>query len=52
VSSVEARQRAAHTYLRRGIAVIPVPDGEKNPGYDAWQDLGLTLFIPLGPVGS
>jgi hypothetical protein len=25
------------------MAVIPVPAGEKNPGYDGWQDLRLTL---------
>ncbi|HVF02520.1 MAG TPA: bifunctional DNA primase/polymerase [Rubrobacteraceae bacterium] len=27
--------------MSRGIAVIPVPAGEKNPGYDGWQNLRL-----------
>jgi P4 family phage/plasmid primase-like protien len=30
-------RRAAEGYLRRGLGVIPVPRGEKNPGRDEWQ---------------
>src|SRR5829696_4701609 len=30
-------QRAAERYLERGIAVIPIPAGEKNPNRRNWQ---------------
>jgi hypothetical protein len=33
-----ARRQAAVSYLERGIAVIPVPAGEKNPNRPGWQD--------------
>jgi len=42
VSSTEARWQAAARYISRGVAVIPVPDGEKDPGLPGWQDLRLT----------
>ena len=32
------RRKAAVSYLDRGIAVIPVPAGEKNPNRPGWQD--------------
>ena len=34
-------QQTAVTYLCRGIAIVPVPAGNKNPGYRGWQDLRL-----------
>lgn len=37
-----ARRRAAVSYLERGIAVIPVPAGEKSPNRPGWQDERLT----------
>ena len=37
-----SRRRAAASYLARGIAVIPVPAGEKNPSRLGWQDERLT----------
>ncbi len=43
MSTTEQRQRAAAALIRRGVAVIPVPAGEKNPGRPGWQDLRLTL---------
>ena len=42
MSSTEARRRAAAKYLTRDIAVIPVPDGAKDPGLPGWQNLRLT----------
>jgi hypothetical protein len=42
VSTTEARRHAATKYIARGVAVIPVPDGEKKPGLPGWQDLRLT----------
>jgi hypothetical protein len=30
--NTEKRRRAAAALIRRGVSVIPVPDGEKNPG--------------------
>jgi len=42
VSSTEARRQAAARYISRGVAVIPVPCGEKKPGLPGWQDLRLT----------
>jgi hypothetical protein len=38
VSTTEQRQHTAARYLERGIAVIPVPAGAKNPGREGWQD--------------
>ena len=37
--STEKRRRAAAALIRRGVAVIPVPAGEKNPGRDGWESL-------------
>ena len=36
------RKQAAASYLARGIAVIPVPAGEKNPNRPDWQGERLT----------
>ena len=36
------RRQAAASYLARGIAVIPVPAGEKNPNRPGWQGERLT----------
>ena len=36
--STEERRRAAATLIRRGVSVIPVPAGEKNPNRPGWQD--------------
>ena len=36
------RRQAAASYLTRGIAVIPVPAGEKNPNRPGWQGERLT----------
>jgi Protein of unknown function (DUF3987)/Bifunctional DNA primase/polymerase, N-terminal len=35
--------RAAKGYVRRGIAVVPVPHRKKGPISDGWQDLRLTV---------
>jgi hypothetical protein len=40
--STEKRRRAAAALNRRGVAVIPVPAGEKNPGRPGWEALRLT----------
>jgi hypothetical protein len=40
--NTEKRRRAAATLIRRGVAVIPVPDGEKNPGRPGWEALRIT----------
>jgi catechol 2,3-dioxygenase-like lactoylglutathione lyase family enzyme len=40
--STEKRRRAAAALLRRGVAVIPVPAGEKNPGRPGWEALRIT----------
>ena len=40
--STEKRRRAAAALIRRGAAVIPVPDGEKNPGRPGWEALRIT----------
>jgi hypothetical protein len=40
--STERRRRAAAALIRRGVAVIPVPAGEKNPGRLGWQALRIT----------
>ena len=37
--STETRRRAAAALIRRGVAVIPVPAGEKNPGRPGWEAL-------------
>jgi len=36
-------QRAAERYLRSGLAVIPIPAGEKNPNRRGWQHERLTI---------
>jgi len=36
--STEERRRAATALIRRGVSVIPVPAGEKNPNRPGWQD--------------
>jgi len=40
--STEKRQRAAAALIRRGVAVVPVPAGEKNPGRPGWEALRIT----------
>jgi hypothetical protein len=40
--STEDRRRAAADLIRRGVAVIPVPAGEKNPGRAGWEALRIT----------
>src|SRR5919112_1457257 len=40
--STERRRRAAAALIRRGVAVIPVPAGEKNPGRPGWEALRIT----------
>jgi len=40
--STEKRRRAAAALIRRGLAVIPVPAGEKNPGRPGWESLRIT----------
>jgi hypothetical protein len=40
--STEQRRRAAAALIRRGVAVIPVPAGEKNPGRPGWEALRIT----------
>jgi hypothetical protein len=40
--STEDRRRAAAALIRRGVAVIPVPAGEKNPGRAGWEALRIT----------
>src|SRR5829696_8773530 len=40
--SSEKRRRAAAALIRRGVAVIPVPAGEKNPGRAGWESLRIT----------
>jgi hypothetical protein len=40
--STERRRRAAAALIRRGVAVIPVPAGEKNPGRTGWEALRIT----------
>jgi hypothetical protein len=40
--STETRRRAASALIRRGVAVIPVPAGEKNPGRPSWESLRIT----------
>ena len=40
--STEKRRRAAAALIRRGVAVVPVPAGEKNPGRDGWEALRIT----------
>ncbi len=41
-ANTAARRQAAVSYLARGLAVIPVPSGEKNPNRPGWQDERLT----------
>jgi hypothetical protein len=40
--STESRRRAAAALIRRGVAVIPVPAGQKNPGRPGWEALRIT----------
>ena len=40
--STEKRRSAAAALIRRGVAVIPVPAGEKNPGRPGWEALRIT----------
>ena len=40
--STEKRRLAAAALIRRGVAVIPVPAGEKNPGRPGWEALRIT----------
>jgi hypothetical protein len=40
--NTEKRRRAAAALIRRGVSVIPVPDGEKNPGRPGWEALRIT----------
>jgi hypothetical protein len=40
--STEKCRRAAAALIRRGVAVIPVPAGEKNPGRPGWEALRIT----------
>jgi hypothetical protein len=40
--STEKRRRAAAALIRRGVSVIPVPAGEKNPGRPGWEALRIT----------
>ena len=40
--STAARRKAASGYIKRGVSVIPVPDGEKNPGRPGWEALRIT----------
>src|SRR5215218_8835859 len=40
--STDKRRRAAAVLIRRGVAVIPVPAGEKNPGRPGWEALRIT----------
>lgn len=41
-ATTAARRQAAASYLERGISVIPVPAGCKNPNRRDWQDERLT----------
>ena len=40
--STDSRRRAAAALMRRGVAVIPAPAGEKNPGRPGWETLRIT----------
>lgn len=40
--STEERRQAAVALISRGVAVIPVPAGEKNPGRRGWEDLRIS----------
>src|SRR5215203_4098060 len=40
--SAEQRRRAAAALIRRGVAVIPIPAGQKNPGRPGWESLRIT----------
>ncbi len=40
--STDKRRRAAAALIRRGVAAIPVPAGEKNPGRPGWESLRIT----------
>jgi hypothetical protein len=40
--STEKRLRAAAALIRRGVAVIPVPAGEKTPCRRGWEALRIT----------
>lgn len=40
--STDKRRRAAVALIRRGVAVVPVPAGEKNPARPGWEALCIT----------
>ena len=40
--STEKHRRAAAALSRRGVAVVPVSAGEKNPGREGWEALRIT----------
>jgi hypothetical protein len=40
--SIADRRKAASRYIKRGVAVIPVPADEKNPGRFGWEALRIT----------
>jgi hypothetical protein len=40
--STQQRRRAAAALIRRSVAVIPVPAGDKNPGRPGWEALRIT----------
>jgi hypothetical protein len=40
--STQSHRRAAAALIRRGVAVIPVPAGKKNPGRPGWEALRIT----------
>jgi hypothetical protein len=44
--STDKRRRAAAALIRRGVAVIPVPTGKKNPCRAGWESLRITEEIP------
>ena len=40
--STEVSRRGAVGLIRRGVAVIPVPAGEKNPGRTGWESMRIS----------
>ena len=40
--STDRCRRAVAALIRRGVAPIPVPAGEKNPGGPGWEALRIT----------
>ena len=39
----ENTRRYAESYLRRGLSVVPIPEGRKRPVIPSWQTLRLRL---------